>query len=130
MTNSFKTVLFSVLFVLSRTCFLTAQNATVKVNQDPQIKELLDLKKDVNKSGKSLNLMSIQIYSGDRSGAEDAKVKFLNKYNGFQVDKTYETPYYKIRVGRFKSRLEADRALLRIKREFSNAFILNPKKDR
>ena len=119
------TAIFSLLFFYNE-----AQNASVEVNQDAQITQLLELKKEVNKSGKSLNSLSIQIYSGNRSGADDAKTKFLNTYAGFPVDKTYETPYYKSRVGRFKSQLEADRALLRIKREFSNAFILNPKKDR
>lgn len=130
MKYSIKTLVLITVFVFFITTKSKAQNATVQVNQDPQITELLELKKDVNKSGKSLNLLSIQIYSGNRSGADEAKTKFLNKYGGFPVDKSYETPYYKIRVGRFKSQLEADRALLRIKREFSNAFILNPKKDR
>ena len=130
MKYSLKTLVYTVVFSLFICNIITAQDATIQVNQDPQIAELLELKKEVNKSGKSLNLLSIQIYSGNRSGADVAKTKFLNKYAGFPVDKTYETPYYKIRVGRFKSQLEADRALLRIKREFSNAFILNPKNDR
>ncbi len=130
MKYSLKTLVYTAIFSLFICHIVTAQDATIQVNQDPQITELLELKKEVNKSGKSLNLLSIQIYSGNRSGADAAKEKFLNTYAGFPVDITYETPYYKIRVGRFKSQLEADRALLRIKREFSNAFILNPKKDR
>ena len=40
----------------------------------------------------------------------------------------YETPNYKIWVGNFKTRLEADRALQRIKRAFNSAFIFKPKK--
>ena len=36
---------------------------------------------------------------------------------------------YKIWVGNFKTRLEADRALVKIKRKFSNAFYFKPKTD-
>ncbi len=118
---------FLSLFMLTT---LYAQEGVVVVNQDPDIAKLLELKKQVNKSGKSLNLLTIQIYSGNRTGAENAKEEFLKKYSNYGARTSYETPYYKVRVGRFKSRLEADRALERIKRSFNSAFIMNPKKDR
>ena len=41
----------------------------------------------------------------------------------------FNTPNYKIWVGNFRDRLEADRALLRIKKSYMNAFIFKPKKD-
>lgn len=129
MRQSIKTYSILACFALAITSQLQAQDATVTVHQDQEISKLLTLKKEVNKSGKSLNLLTIQIYSGNRSGALNAQSKFLSKYGGFGAKMSYETPYYKIRVGRFKSRLEADKALKRIKREFSNAFILNPRKD-
>lgn len=109
---------------------LFAQEGTVTVNQNPEIKKLLTLKKEVNKSGKSLNLLTIQICSGSLTEAENAKATFLKKVGTYSTDLSYETPYYKVRVGRFKSRLEADKALLKIKRVFADAFILNPKKDK
>ena len=102
-----------------------AQNAEVNVNQDPQIDQLLKLKKDVNRSS---NNFKIQIYNGSRYGAENAQTKFLESFGSWPVSMQYETPNYKIWVGNFETRLEADRALLRIKRKFSNAFIFKPKK--
>ena len=42
----------------------------------------------------------------------------------------FETPNYKVWVGNFETRLEADRALRRIKRKFANAFIFKPKKEK
>ncbi len=130
MRRSLKIHLFVVCFLFAAHTPIMAQDATVTVNQDPQIDELLTLKKEVNKSGKAINLLTIQIYSGNHSGAANAEAKFLSKYGGFSAKTSYETPYYKVRVGRFKSRLEADRALMRIKREFNSAFILNPRKNR
>lgn len=101
-----------------------AQQAEVTVNQDPQIEALLALKKEVNRRAKNYK---IQIYNGSRVGAENARNKFMNSFSGWSVTMEYETPNYKIWVGNFKTRLEADRALLRVKRRFSNAFIFKPK---
>lgn len=103
---------------------LKAQQGEVTVNQDPQIDALLNLKKDLNRRSKNYK---IQIYNGSRVGAENARNKFLNSFSGWSVSMEYETPNYKIWVGNFKTRLEADRALLRVKRRFSNAFIFKPK---
>ena len=42
----------------------------------------------------------------------------------------FETPNYKIWIGNFKTRLEADRALLLIKKKFYSAFVFKPKKEK
>jgi len=106
---------------------LSAQEGVVKVNQDPQIDALLKLKKDVNRKAQKFK---IQIYNGSRPGAENARNNFRKYYSNWSVSIQYETPNYKIWVGNFKTRLEADRALLRVKRKFTNAFIFKPKKDK
>ena len=106
---------------------LCAQDATVTVNQDAEIDQLLALKKDVNRS---TNLFKIQIYNGSRSGADNAMNNFFQNYSGYSVRKVFETPNYKVWVGNFETRLEADRALRRIKRKFANAFIFKPKKEK
>ena len=100
---------------------VNAQDGQVTVNQDPQIDALLKLKKDVNKRAKNFK---IQIYNGSRVGAENARNKFWNSFSGWSVSMQYETPNYKIWVGNFKTRLEADRALVRVKRRFFKRFYL------
>ncbi len=103
----------------------TAQQGVVEVNQDPQIDRLLALKKDANRRNTNYR---IQIYNGSRAGAENAKSRFQQSFSGWSIRMEYETPNYKIWVGNFQTRLEADRALLRVKRKFRNAFIFKPKK--
>jgi len=38
----------------------------------------------------------------------------------------YETPNYKVWVGRFRTRMEADRKLVKVKKLFPNAFLFTP----
>ncbi|MBT8254841.1 MAG: SPOR domain-containing protein [Flavobacteriaceae bacterium] len=103
---------------------LNAQQGVVEVNQDKQIDKLLELKKDINRRGTNFK---IQIYNGSRGGAENARREFYKSFSGWPISLEYETPNYKIWVGNFQTRLEADRALLRIKKKFANAFIFRPK---
>ncbi len=117
----------SFLFALLFSIGLLAQEGTVTINQDDEIQALLEIKKDIEVSS---NRYKIQIYSGaSRGSAESARTKLHNNYSEWSSSIEYETPNYKIWVGNFRNRLEADRALQRIKKTFINAFIFEPKKD-
>jgi hypothetical protein len=101
-----------------------AQEGKVNIDQDKDISTLLEYKKDLS----TVDLYKIQVYQGNRSGAEEAKTKFQSTYDEWPISMEYETPNYKIWVGNFRSRLEADKALIKIKKNYSNAFIFKPKK--
>lgn len=126
MINSQFKIFLTTLLLLFINLTVIAQTGVVNVNQDPQIDELLELKKDVNKKSKNFK---IQIYNGNRIGAENARSEFRKRFSDWSVSLEYETPNYKIWVGNFKTRLEADRALVRIKKKFTHAFIFKPKKE-
>jgi len=53
------------------------------------------------------------------------KLTVEEKYN--EIFYSFETPYYKIRVGKYVSRILASKELKKIKKDFSSAFILQPK---
>ncbi|HLT52816.1 MAG TPA: SPOR domain-containing protein [Flavobacteriaceae bacterium] len=112
---------------LAGSSFVSAQEGSVTVNQDPKIDKLLQLKKDVNTSENSGSKYRIQIYSGNRNSAESTKSTFDSKFKDYNSTVSFETPNYKVWVGNFKTRLEADRALIKIKEEYGSAFIFKPK---
>lgn len=115
---------FISLILFGNTMQITAQEGKVNIDQDKDISTLLEYKKDLN----TVDLYKIQVYQGNRSGAEDAKSKFESAYDEWPITMEYETPNYKIWVGNFRSRLEADKALIKIKKNYTNAFIFKPKK--
>ncbi|MFT5847683.1 MAG: hypothetical protein ACJARX_001960 [Psychroserpens sp.] len=104
---------------------LTAQQGVVKIEQDSDITKLLEYKKDV----KTVDLYKIQLDFGSRSEAELLKQNFQNTYAQWPAEMVYETPNYKVWVGNFSTRLEADIALLEIKKKFSKAMVFQPKKE-
>ncbi|TDU43769.1 sporulation related protein [Gelidibacter sediminis] len=116
------------LALIAFTCFLTtdamvAQQGTVSIDQPKDIDKLLEFKKDL----RILNAFRIQVYNGSRGGAEAAKSQAASLFPQWSNSIEYEQPNYKIWVGNFRTRLEADRALITVKKSYANAFILLPK---
>jgi hypothetical protein len=105
-----------------------AQSGTLTVHQDAKITRLLDIKKSLEKENKLSDGFTIQLYYGNLNKANSVLSNYRNKYASWPASIEYETPNYKVWVGNFSSRIEADRALLEIKRHFSAAFILKPSK--
>ena len=118
----------SLICLVLTTSFCFGQQGTVTVNQDKKITNLLEIKKDMNKNEIDSDRYKIQIYSGNRSSAESAQREFNNSFTDWKATIQYETPNFKIWAGNFTTRLEADRALKKIKNKFPNAFPFRPKK--
>jgi hypothetical protein len=103
-----------------------AQTGTVTVNQDKTIGELLEFKKDIRTN----TIYKIQIFQSTQPKlAEEALEAFRLKYQEWPTSIEFNTPNYKVWVGVFKDKLEADRALASIKKDYMYAFIFEPKTD-
>ena len=103
---------------------MNAQQGEVNVEQDSDIDKLLEFKKDI----KTTKVYRIQVYQSiDPDRAQREKSNFLNAYGQWPVEIVWNTPNYKVWVGNFATRLEADRALAKIKKKYMNAIIFQPK---
>ena len=112
-------VAFSLFFIQS----IDAQTGEVRVNESQEVKDLVELKSEMDKA---LVYSKIQIYSGDRAIANEVAMTYESLFKNSTAEIIDETPNYKVWVGNYKTRLEADKAWLRIKKEFPSAFIFKP----
>ncbi len=103
---------------------ITAQSGTLTVHQDAKITQLLEMKKTLEKDNKLADGFTIQLYYGNLNKANSILGNYRNKYGSWPASIEYETPNYKVWVGNFSSRIEADRALLEVQRNFPTAFVL------
>tara|TARA_B100000795_G_scaffold269012_1_gene257205 strand:- start:2140 stop:2529 length:390 start_codon:yes stop_codon:yes gene_type:complete len=101
-----------------------AQPGSVTVNADSEINELLILKKSLEKENKMDQGFTIQLFYGDLEQANISLKQYRNLYGSWPASIEYETPNYKVWAGNFATRIEADRALIIIKKKFSSAFII------
>lgn len=111
--------------VLLGSTTVNAQN--VFVTEDETISSMMNHYTQIHKSKEFVSGWRIQILATtDRRKMEKAKEEFLKNYPQINVDWIHAKPYYKVRVGAFSTKLEAQRLLYQLKRDYPSAY---PAKD-
>ena len=105
-----------------------AQEGQVTIHQDERIPVLLEQKTEMVQDGVIGDRYRIQLFSGDNNEASKVIKEYRSLFPEWSSTIVFETPNYKVWVGNFRNSLEADRALLRIKKSFPAAFRFKPEK--
>jgi len=115
------------LFFLSS---LSAQyiNEPEILSDDIAIDSLLKLHKSFNAKYKIISGYRIQIFKGSGNNSlENARLfvdEFSEKYQDTPAYLSFQEPYYRIRVGDFRTRLDAINFLTFIKDNYPSAFVI------
>lgn len=115
-------ILFTVGFVLG----VSAQEGTVSIKQDPKINELIKLYAEVNSKAE---FYQIQVGFGSYQKAQDLKSQVDIDFPGWYSKIEFESPTYRVRLGRFKTKLEAERKYLEVRKKYPDAMLLKPEKE-
>lgn len=123
---TYKRFILSALTICFSSTILFAQEKIIRVSQDSKFEKLLNEKRKINASLTVNESYKIQIYNG---GSEIAK-KTLSEFklNFADIDATivFNTPNYKVWVGNFRTRIEAERNLVEIKKKYLNVLLIKP----
>ena len=122
-----KICLLSAFFMLNATLRMFSQTG-INVSQDDKFEELLIAKRKVNATLSINNRYKIQIYNGDSETAKTTLSDFKKANKNFDGTVVFNTPLYKVWVGNFKTRIEAEKNLLDLKKKFPLAFLIKPSK--
>jgi len=99
-------------------------NHKVKIIQDNRIEKL----NTTYTSLYELNGYRIQIYSGNKKQpARQIRLKFSQLYKGVEAHESYQQPYFKVRVGDFRTKLEALKFQKEIQENFPNSYLVKDK---
>ncbi|MAE08418.1 MAG: hypothetical protein CL661_06620 [Bacteroidetes bacterium] len=105
----------------------THENRSVVIS-DARIDSLVNLHIEHSKKYPVFQGYRIQILKASGNDAlattEEAKTKFINKYSDANVYLTFDEPYYRVRVGDFRTRLEAEKFLRKISRKYPGAWVI------
>ncbi|OKS89571.1 hypothetical protein RG47T_5055 [Mucilaginibacter polytrichastri] len=104
----------------------------VEVIKDPRVDTLIARKLYGNvgsaQSGFSSSGYRVQVYTGsNRAAAYKAQAKFQQNYPDISAYITYREPDFKVRVGDFRTRIEATRMMEQLKPWFPLMFIITEK---
>ena len=102
------------------------QEGTLVLVQDQKLTKLMELKKEVNSVDFTSGQYTVQVFNGQYEKGIKLVEELMSNEKFKDVYFSFETPYYKIRFGKFVSKIEAIKELQKIKKTFPSAFILKP----
>lgn len=119
-----KTITTGIFIVFSST--ISAQEKTSKIETSPAVKTLIKRKIEINKAVFENQYYAIQLYYGNNTAANRILKEFKVNFPEWEAELSFETPNYKVRVGRFKDLNIASQKLEEIRKVYPSAFLLEP----
>lgn len=104
-------------FFTSQTVFSQSEKSDTML-----VEELISKKRSFNKEFSYG--FRIQLYNGLEVEAKRTSAKFKLDFPETKTHLVYSQPEWKIQVGFYKTKLEADRALLNFKRKYQSAIVI------
>ena len=117
-----------VLLILLSTVKMGAQNSNLTVNNDPKFEQLLTEKRKLNSNLNYNDRYKIQIFNGVSEIAKKTLTEFKQEYKNLDGTIIFNTPNYKVWVGNFRTRMEAERYLAELQKKYKNVFLIKPNK--
>jgi len=105
-----------------------AQDRNVKITQDPKFEQLLNEKRKINPSIAVNERYKIQVFSGEAEKAKKTLIDCKELFTNLDGTIVFNTPNYKVWIGNFINRIEAERNLIEIKKIYENALLIKPQK--
>ena len=107
---------------------LLAQEHNITVSQSPKFDQLLIEKRKINTAITLNDYYKIQIFNGGSDIAKKTLAEFKDEFPTIDGTIIFNTPNYKVWVGSFKTRMEAEKNLIEIRQKYKNVFLIKPTK--
>ncbi len=116
------TLIFSLFFSIHN--YAQQTKGTVHIETSSKIDQVVAKKKEYNKNLKTFKGYKIQLFYGSEKGAYELKEEFQLDFPQIPTKISFSSPNWKVQAGNFKTRLEADRAVVDIKKDFPGSTIV------
>ncbi len=118
---------FSLVALLS-TQNIFSQTKKSNIEQDEKIEKLLNEKRKNNSAITINDKFKIQIFFGNIEESKKSLISFKKDFSQTDGTIVFSNPSYKVWVGSFKSKIEAEKALITIKKKYPSSVIIEPNK--
>ena len=98
----------------------SVKEGEVIVHQDARIDSLMSY---LDKNPQNIKGYRVEIFFGKRKEAENIKSNFLRKYDQWPIYVVWQQPNFKVQVGNFMTKLQAEKTQQEIKWDYPNAYI-------
>ena len=122
-----KKYLFLILIFVLPFCSFSQNEGYVNKKQDKRVEQLIQRQKDIHAADATIDGFRIQIFMESGNDAVElanaAIEEFKEKYPDMPIYLVFGQPYYRLRVGDFRTRLEAEKVFQTLSKDYKKAFI-------
>lgn len=122
------TTLLLFALIICNTNRIFSQDSNLNTVQDPKFEQLLNEKRKANPSLSFNDRYKIQIFNGVSETAKKTLNEFRQEFKNIDGTIIFNTPNYKVWVGNFRTRMEAERFLVEIQKKYKTVFLIKPSK--
>jgi hypothetical protein len=108
--------------------FVNVEAQNISVNQDAKFEQLLNEKRKINTLLNINDSYKIQVFTGNSENAKKTLNSFRQEFAEIDATIVFNTPNYKVWVGGFRTRIEAEKTLSEIGNRFKNVILIKPNK--
>lgn len=121
-------LLFSITFITLLSVNFCFAQSKLTASELSTIQNLVNEKHKLESNNELKSTYKLQIFSGSLEEAKKTQEKFESLELEINSKIVYQTPNYKVWVGNFRNRIQADRAFEKMKSDYPNTLIIRPGK--
>jgi len=115
------------LFVIMAVFAFAQNHGSLNLDQDQRIDNLIAKQRSLYRIDSSFSGYRVHVFmeigNDALKHAEETKSQFERAFPDIPIYLTYSEPYFRLRAGNFRNRVEAEQCLRRIKPMFKEAFV-------
>ena len=119
-----KVLIFGMVLMVQAWAWSQGREGDLRVESSARINELIAQKTEYNKEKNSYPGYKIQIYYGSEKQCYEIQDEFKKLFPKIPTSIVFSTPQWKLQVGNYRTRLEADKSIVSIKEEYPAAIVL------
>lgn len=102
----------------------SAQQSKPQIVKDSVVNRMVAERILINQQKFQRHYFTIQLFNGGHQAAKEIQILAEEKFPDLPSFFTFETPNYKVQLGRFKFKGQAKKVLLQVKKEFPESFLI------
>ena len=126
MQKSYTILVITAFFALISLSAKAQNNSEMGRDEIPEsVTQLTDERIEFNREQKTYQGYKIQIFYGSEKNCYEQRDEFEEMFPDIPTSVIFSTPQWKLQVGQYLTRLDADKAIVEIKKEYPAAIVLS-----
>lgn len=99
-------------------------NKHLIINSDSRLDSMIQIHREENTRKNGFDGYRVQIFQGTKDEAYQVKARFISQHEEIKAYVSFQDPYFRVRLGDFRTKSEAIKLKQQIKSEFAASYVV------